>query len=329
MERFLTLRNEHGVEQDELFLDGLDPDQGLLDRVLHGVPGFFEAPSMRREPVPGFFDAGAVALLPHRQRHSQRQAQGVLALIRRERPEDVRRVAAGDVHQREARGEAGPEVHSGQLDRVLTRLDQRRRRQHLLPVPLSQAHQMCPVQGHRRRLEGGNGRDGGLRGPGAERVEVHGERPALAGELPLPVADPGEFGLQPDDRLLETLAGGIARPRQGFVVPEERVLFVQQPERGVEVGDVVEDPFDPGDGFTLLGLVDAALRVGFGERHPAAEIAGAEPGQGLGHGDAAGLGAHAGFHAPDRLAHAQGRVRECGDLRDALPGGPVARPGRE
>ena len=131
------------------------------------------------------------------------------------------------------------------------------------------------------------------------------------------------------NRLLEALAGGVARPRQRFVVAEQRMLLVQEPERGVQIREVVKRPPDPGDDLALLGLVEAELGVGFRERDPAAKITGAEPGQGLGQGDAAGLGADARFHAAKRLADIQRGVRQCGDLRDALPCGLVPRSGSE
>ena len=213
VERLLTLRNEHGVEQGELFPDGFDPDQGLLHGVLHGVLGFFEPPPIRGDPVPGLLDAGAVAVLPDRQRYPHRQTQRVLAVIPGgTRPEDVRGVAAEDVHQGQTRGETGLEVQSRQLDRLFARGDERRRREQLLPVLLSQPEKASPVELHVGQFGRRDFGDGRFRGPAAERVEADGQRPALTFEVPLPIAHPGQLGLEPNDGLLEALAGGVARP---------------------------------------------------------------------------------------------------------------------
>ena len=142
-------------------------------------------------------------------------------------------------------------------------------------------------------------------------------------ELPLAVADPRQLRLQPDDRVLETLAGRIARTRQRFVVVEQQLLLVREPKNGVQVRDVIESPFDAGDDLALLGLVEAVLGVRLRDRDPAAEIASAEPGKRLGQGDPARLGPDARFHATERLADVERRVRQRSYLGNALPCGLV------
>ncbi len=76
-----------------------------------------------------------------------------------------------------------------------------------------------------------------------EGVEIGGQRLALPLQNLQSIDDPRDLRLYLDHSLLQTLAGGIARLCETFIVLEQGPFFLVDLDRGVDVTEFVEGPF--------------------------------------------------------------------------------------
>ena len=207
--------------------------------------------------------------------------------------------------------------------------DERARGQQLLPVALAQVVETLAVEvdvgARQRRHAGYRLRDGAV----SQVIEPRRRRAALPVQLVLPIEHARKLRLQAEHRLLQSLAGGVAGPCDRLVVIEQRPLLAREAERGVDVPQVVERLLDLGDDVPAGGFVEVVQGRRLEQRHPATECQRAEPGEGLAQRHAVELRSDPGLDAAQRLGEAHHRIGQRGDLRDPLPGGPIARPGLE
>ena len=193
-----------------------------------------------------------------------------------------------------------------------------------MAVEVAEAVELVAVDRDGRPRQRRHRRHRFLRGPVEQGVETRREGRAPPLEQVPAVDDPGDLRLQPDHRLLQPLTGGVAGAGQGLVVLEQRLLLARETEVGVDVSEVVVDLLDAGDHVAPGRVVEVAQRRRLEQRDPAPQRQGAEPGEGLGQGDAVELGADPGLHAAQGLGEAHDRVGQRRDLGRPLPGRLIA-----
>ena len=327
-ERLLGLWNQHVVEQADLPVQGFDAHDRIVNLQLHGVARRLPPPDARAQLRVRLPDLRAVLRAPERHGNPQRDGERVPAVVRKRR-QVGRTGPAPDVDDPHARGEARPGAPAGQLDGPFAALDERAGRPQLVAVPFAEAVQPLAVEREGGPRQARHGRHRIVRRPVAQGVEAGREHGAPAVEPEPAVDDPGDLRLQPDHRLQQALAGGVAGPGQRLVVRQQRLLFAGEAERRVDVSEVVVDLLDLRGDVPPGRLMQVAQRLRLQPRDPAPQGERAEPGERLGQRHAVDLRADPGLHAAQRLREADDRVGQGGDPRRPAQGGFVARTGLE
>ena len=328
-QRLLGLHRQHAVEEGVL----LGGQRDALDQLAHHAAdaGVDAAQRVLGRALPrgGLFDAGVETPMPHRQVDAGGETDHVVAVALRRRGAAGGVLAVADQGVGEAEGDVRVVRLLGQLDAAAGGGEAGAGGRHLgsrRPRPLHQVR-VGEIRQHRGGFGQGHRRQRRLRSAVAQRVEARQQRGAADVDVEQAVVVLGDLGLQLHHRLLETDAGGVARPGQLLVLLQGRVVGAHLLLLGGEEGELVVEPPRLGDQRHGLRLRFGPRRGGGVERGLLAQRQLAEPGEALG--DAGGelLRTDPGLGADQERGERRHRVGQRAHLGRAQLGGDGLTPG--